>query len=130
MGATISFAVSSLLIVAMLGFRRFELYKGRTYFQHARDKADDVVLRVVVFIRRGVIRAGKQALRNFAVNLMHRMTLSALSVVRMTEDRLVAFIAYMKTRYSSRKKGSTSTAPSPFLKTIVEERREEKSTSK
>jgi hypothetical protein len=106
--------------------RAYELRTNRVFFAPSRDRADMFVLRAFVYMRRGVVREVKQKSKNVFVNALHRLTLFALSLTRSVEEKLVSFIAYMRDR-TARGKGKKKPAePSAFLKTVVEERREER----
>jgi hypothetical protein len=123
MVAIISFGISALLLVALFGLRAIEIKRGRVFFAGVRDSADNLVLRAFLVARRGIVREVKQDAKNVLVNTLHSLTLFALSITRGIEGKLIAFISYMRRRAGRNKKVAE---PSPFLKTVVEERKEER----
>lgn len=127
MGTIITFGASSALLIAFLGFRSLELRMGRTFFPKIREKADMAVLRAFVYARRGIVKEMQIRMKGWIVNMIHQLTLAALSVTRRVEERLVTFIGYMRERASrGRKKTGVAPTPSAFLKTVSDERREER----
>lgn len=123
MGVIITFGVSLALILLLVMVRALELASGKVFFAGVRSHADTAVLRVFVYLRRGIIREVKQGTKNLIVNVMHRITLLALKVTRVVEEKLLAFIGYMRRRAGRNKK---VVPPSLFIKTMVDERREER----
>ncbi len=129
MGTIITFGTSSVLLLAFLTFRSFELRSGKTFFAKSREKADMAVLRAFVYARRGIVREMQVRMKNWLVNIAHQLTLAALSGTRRLEERLVSFIGYMRERTArGRRKTTGGPTPSTFLKTVADERREERET--